>query len=435
MRFLLFLGFLLFLISCSIEEESDLFILSGKTGNETGFIIFGKDTIGINNGEFTDSIQLKASQYEYIQLNTWKWPKLIYAEKKKNLNIDFSKARIKVEGDILNSYLLNIDSILIPYSLRWDMEEEIFRKTLKSELTANFKKIDSLFLNQPLSEDQIDELKQIEKLKVAHRTANFISFQQRNEINIDRNIYDFLNDVNLNNNRLEKQVNNRNFQHYYLLDKVSEELPDSLYPFAAIDTVNKYSHIESIRKMIISSVVKSSFYSEDVNHDKLLATFENNFGKLEKDDELLMIYDRIQSLKPGNSAPSIGELEGFNGKLTTIEDLRGTNILITVWGTWCPYCKEELPYIKELVNKYESKLQVVAISLDSDKSKWKNYIKEHDWDGIHLIDSKRNSTLKSNYLIGGTNIHVLIDKNGILMSSRGMKPSSSELENLIKRLN
>ena len=278
------------------------------------------------------------------------------------------------EGDVLNNYLLNIDSLLIPYSLRWDMKEEIFRETLKSELAANFQKIDRLFLNQSVSNKQVDELKQIEKLKVAHRTANFISIQEKKGQKNDRNIYDLKNGINLNNKRLAKQINNRNFQYYFLLDKVSKNLPDSIYPFAAIDTVNKYSDIESIRRMIITSVLKSSFYNEQVNHNKLMTRFESDFGKLEKDDELLKTYNRIQSLKPGNLAPSIGELEDTNGKIITLEDFRGTNILVTIWGTWCPYCKEELPYIKQLINNYGDKFTSVGISLDKDKSKWKNYI-------------------------------------------------------------
>ena len=244
---LILLALVISFSSCSKKEKNDnLFVLTGVTDNDTEFVVFGKDTLRIDNGRFIDTIQLNSSQYTYIQLNTWEWPKLIYAEKNKSLKLDLTDSRMTAEGDVLNHYLLNIDSLLIPYSLRWDMKEEIFRETLKSELAANFQKIDRFFLIQSVSNEQVDELKQIEKLKVAHRTANFIGFQEKNGNTIDRNIYDFTNGINLNNKRLAKQINNRNFQYYFLLDKVSKNLPDSIYPFAAIDTVNKYSDIESI---------------------------------------------------------------------------------------------------------------------------------------------------------------------------------------------
>ena len=422
------------LVSCSTEQERYLLILSGQVEDETKFVLFGKDTIRINEGNFIDTLKLQENYYDYIQLSNWKWPKLIYVEKGGKLEIDFTN-KIAAKNDVINTFLLNIDSLLIPYTLSWSMEEEIFRKTLKSELDTNFQRIDDYFLNQSILENQIIELKQIEKLKVAHRTANFISFQEKNGLIIDRDIYDFVQDVDLNNIRLEKQINNRNFQYYYLLDKVSVELPDSIYPFAAIDTVNKYSNVESIRKMIISSIVKAGFYDENVNHEELMASYKTNFGELKKDDKLLNIYSRINALKPKNDAPDFGELEDKNGKYVSLEDLRGSNILITVWGTWCPYCKEELPFLQKLRNKYVDKIQFVGISLDTDKVKWIEYIEQNNWGGLHLIDSERNSTFKSNYLINGTNIHILIDREGRIISSRGMKPSTNGLEDMIKQLN
>jgi len=429
------ISILIFLTSCLTEKENDLFILSGIVRSEANYMLFGKDTIRIDNGEFKDTIQLKTNLYEYIQLNNWKKPLLIYAQKNKSISIDFTLPELKAEDDILNTFLLNTDSLLIPYSLKWDMEEDSFRTTLKNELSINFVKIDSFFSKSTVSDKKIRELKDLEKLKVAHRTANFISYQENKGLTIHRNIYDFIKDVDLNNVLFEKQLNNRNFQYYYLLDKVNEELPDSIYPFAVIDTVNKYSNIESIRDMIISSVTKSSFYNEQVNHEQLLETYEKNFGKLEKDDELILVFNQIEALKPGNPAPSIGELVDSNGQKVTIDDLNNKNILITTWGTWCPYCKEELVYIKELIRKYGDKFTSVGISLDRDESKWKEYIKESDWIGIHLIDSKRNSIFKSNYLVNGTNIHILVDRNGFIISKRGVKPSTEELENLIKLLN
>ncbi len=186
--------------------------------------------------------------------------------------------------------------------------------------------------------------------------------------------------------------------------------------------------------MIISSVVKSSFYNESVNHKKLLSVYEHHFGELDGNDPLIEIYNKVQVLSPKNQAPNIGILESINGDSITIESLRGKNVLLTIWGTWCPYCKEELKSIKKLIQNHGDKFTSVGISLDKDKAKWKTYVKEHDWNGIHLIDSARKSTFKSNYLVKGTNIHILIDKNGKIVSDRNLKPSSKALERLIENL-
>jgi len=435
MRFILLAILTTILTTCSTQEaDFKSIVISGITPKDTQYLLIGGDTLKIDNNTFKDTILIKENVYDYIQLSNWKWPRLIYLDRSKSLKIDFSGDVIKVSGDKLNNFLLNSENILNLYSLRWDMKEEIFRNTITSELSTNFDIIDSVLLNSGIDNKIIKELKAIEKLKVAHRTANFISFQERKENFINRNIYEFIDGIDLNNERLEKQENNRNFQYYYLLDKVSDDVPDSIYPFAVIDTVNKYSTINSIRRMIITSTVKSSFYSEEVDHRKLISEYQDNFGNLSEDDDLFILKEKIQRLKPGNTAPSIGELENVSGELTTIEDFNDKNILITVWGTWCPYCKEELPALKELINKYSDNFTSLGISLDEDKDKWKTYIKENNWKGIHLNDPIRNSVFKSNYLVNGTNVHILINKYGTIVSSKTLKPSSKELEELISMM-
>lgn len=427
-------GLLFFIFSCSNPEKQDAIVLTGKVDHTTSYIIINKDTIHIDQGQFSTTLPPDMGQYDYIQLSSWKYPKLIYIEGNSDINIDFSMPEIIVKNDDINSYLLNIDSILTPYTLRWDMDEDLFRTTLQSELLINMNKIDSIFPIGSLSTQQLTELKLIEKLKIAHRTANFINYKKRNDIHINRDIYNFIIDSDLNNQRLEKQINNINFQYYFLLDKVNDNLPDSIYPFAVIDTVNKYSKIESIRKMIISSTTTSAFYSEDVNHNRLISVYEDNFGKLEKTDKLLSIFDQTQKLKPGNSAPSIGQLEDINGNHVTINDLKGQNVLITVWGTWCPYCKTELKALQKLIQVYGDKFISVGISYDKNKTKWRSYVNDNNWDGIHLIDPEKKSRFKSNFLINSTNVHILIDKEGVILSNKSIKPSNIELETLIKKL-
>ncbi len=422
------------LFTGSLKAQSDSFVLVGQTSQDAEYLIFNKDTLEISNGNFEHELNLDQARYDYIQLSHWEWPRLIYVDKGKSIDIEFTAEQIEVEGDRLNTFLLNKSKILQTYSLRWDMEESDFRKAMEEELNLNIEKIDSLFKDSDVSAFQIGELKDIEKLVVGHRTTNFVSFQERQGKIIDRNIYDFIRDLDLNNPRLQKQVNNRNFQYFYLIDKVNEDLPDSLYAFAVIDTVNKYSEIESIRKMIITSELKSCFYSDEVDHEKLISAYESNFGKLGEEDKLLQMYQQIQGLKPGNLAPSIGHLRSLEGGMYSIKDLAGQHLLISVWGSWCPHCKKELPHLKSLIEKYGHKFTSVGISFDKDQQDWKDYIEENNWDAIHLIDPDRKSTFKSNYLTSGTNLHLLIDKDGKILSDRSLKPSSKELEELIMGL-
>jgi len=433
MKFSIAIFILIFLALCSKKLENSI-IFSGDVDPKNEFIVFANDTIDIQDGKFLDTIEINETRYDYIKIDEWKWPKLIFIDKDKNLKLDLRSNPIYIKGDPINTFLLNSDSILIPYSLRWDMKEEDFRKAIKSELAINFKKIDSTFIKVKIPEEILLELKLIEKLKVGHRTANFISFQERKGNHIDRDIYNLIGQMSINNKRLEFQTNNRNYQYYALTDDVKGNVPDSIYPFEVIEYVNERSTIESIRKMIISATVKSAFYDNSVDHDKLIKVYEENFGKLKSTDPLLQQYNKIQKLKPGNPAPGLGEAQYENGLTARIYDFKGDNILLTVWGTWCPYCKEELPHIKKLIDKYGDKFTSVGVSLDKEISDVQKYVEENNWEAIHLIDPKRNSTFKSNYMANGTNVHYLFDRNGIILSERGLKPSSPKLEQLIKEL-
>ncbi len=433
MRLAIYLA-LLVLVSCtSAEQQEAKVIITGSTDEVVEFLSIGSDTIQVRNGLFADTLDLRQDQYAYLQLSTWKWPRIIYLKTGGPTKLNFKEEWINSEEDLFNEFLLNKDSILIPYSAKWNMTEAAFKAAWQEEFPVNLEKIDRFFEGSKTPAALIQELKQMEYMLRGHLTANFISYQERQDVEIDRSIYEFVEQIDLNEERLAFHVNNRNFQYYYYIDQVSESVPDSIYPFAAIDTVKKYVAIPDIRNMIIGNIVKSGLYEESVDHDALFEQYEENIGEATKETKIVELYEQIQRLQPGNPAPDFGRLTASEGNSVSIEDLRGKNILLSAWGTWCPYCKEELPYLKELIQKYPEQIESVAIALDKDVEKWKDYIAETAWQGQHLIDPKRNSTFRKNYLIAGTNIYYLIDKQGVILASR-IKPSEEGLETMIQQL-
>lgn len=429
-----FLLLTVFLAACTPSKQEPITVpVSGKTNLDSGYLTIGKDTLNIDKGSFSDTIQRPESQYNYLKLEAWDWPKIVYLETGEELKLDFQNDWLDAGGDNINTFLLNKDSILSPYSAKWSMTEGEFKEAWAKEFPENLAKIDAYFSKLNTPQPLVDELKQMEYMLRGHMTANFISFQERKGVVINRDIYDFVDEIDLNNKRLGFHENNRNFQYYYYLDKVDEDLPDSLYPFAAIDTVNKYVEIPDIKNMIIRGVVKSGLYSEEVDHKALIAVYDQQMSEVKEDDGIHALYKQLQELEPGKMAPDFGRLESLNGDSVSIGDLLGKPVLISAWGTWCPYCREELPHLKKLLHTYADKLVGVAISLDSDRQAWMDYIDENDWDGTHLIDQRRGSTFRKNYLISGTNVHYLIDKEGKIVS-RKLKPSDPVLAELIEGL-
>ena len=60
---------------------------------------------------------------------------------------------------------------------------------------------------------------------------------------------------------------------------------------------------------------------------------------------------------------NVAALEG--GKLR-LADLRGKVVFLNLWATWCPPCKEEMPAMERLWQRYKGQgLVVIALSMDS----------------------------------------------------------------------
>ncbi len=66
---------------------------------------------------------------------------------------------------------------------------------------------------------------------------------------------------------------------------------------------------------------------------------------------------------------SLGSVPDFSfktidGKKSSIHDLRGKPVIINFWATWCPTCLTELPDMLNLIESYEGKVILLAISSD-----------------------------------------------------------------------
>ncbi len=55
----------------------------------------------------------------------------------------------------------------------------------------------------------------------------------------------------------------------------------------------------------------------------------------------------------------------LNGRMLSTADFKGKVVLVNFWATWCPPCREEIPDLVALQEKYKDQLQIVGISQDS----------------------------------------------------------------------
>lgn len=78
----------------------------------------------------------------------------------------------------------------------------------------------------------------------------------------------------------------------------------------------------------------------------------------------------------GQAFPAV-TMSGIDGKDVSLSAYRGKLVVLNVWATWCPPCREELPSLQRLSRLLDGKrFVIVGLSLDQDNVAVREYL--HD---------------------------------------------------------
>ena len=115
-------------------------------------------------------------------------------------------------------------------------------------------------------------------------------------------------------------------------------------------------------------------------------------------------------------------------------DFRGKYKFIDLWATWCAPCKAEIPYLQELEVEFQGEeIEFVSISIDENRKKWKEYVREHQLGGVQLWAGDW-SRLPEELHVGSIPRFILIDKEGNWVDTEALRPSNPALKKLLKNL-
>ena len=78
---------------------------------------------------------------------------------------------------------------------------------------------------------------------------------------------------------------------------------------------------------------------------------------------MLKDHPPMQPVKPGRKPGDLA-LEEAAGTRRTLADFKGSPLLVNVWATWCPPCREEMPSLDRLHGNGADRLAVLPISVD-----------------------------------------------------------------------
>ncbi len=228
--------------------------------------------------------------------------------------------------------------------------------------------------------------------------------------NVDFNNSSLINSDVFTNKTIEYLTYFRNPQlPLELLEKEFMVAVDSILNGAKVNQL-VYQHIT---EYLIDGFKKFGF-------DKVLDYIVENY--VIKDDLCLDVkteglikrrIDQAKFLKIGNIVPNI-IISDLWGKQIELNKITAEKTLIVFYASWCPHCQELLPKLNELYkNQIEKKLEVLAISLDTKKEDWLNFIKTNCPDFINVSDQKGwDGKASAEYFIYATPTMFLVDREG-----------------------
>jgi len=119
-------------------------------------------------------------------------------------------------------------------------------------------------------------------------------------------------------------------------------------------------------------------------------------------------------LQPGIQVPNF-VFADMNGKEVSLSDHRGKVVLLNVWATWCPPCRQEMPSMQRLYEKFKGEsFEILAVSIDSEgREAVAPFMREMNLTFPALLDPRE--TIMSLYGITGVPESFIIDKDGILV--------------------
>jgi len=119
----------------------------------------------------------------------------------------------------------------------------------------------------------------------------------------------------------------------------------------------------------------------------------------------------------------------LNGEELALSSFKGKTTVVDFWATWCGPCKAQVPYLKEMEEKYGSEVNFVSIGVFCKEDEWKEMAEEFGFEH-NMFVSKENGKYTEQYMVNAIPRYMVIDKDLNVISIDAPRPSSGELEKL-----
>ena len=179
-------------------------------------------------------------------------------------------------------------------------------------------------------------------------------------------------------------------------------------------------------------IYKSDTYSlEELKH--LSSLFSDDLKK-SKTYSYLKTYIKNKENLDKNGFKNNFNWVDTTGKTYNFEQVRNgkEKILLVFWASWCHPCRAEIPELKKFYSKYNEKVALVSLSIDSKYENWEKAVEQEKMPWLNLSGLPTNkSGVGIAYNITGVPTMILVDKNGKILK-RTLNDLNSIEQELLK---
>lgn len=123
--------------------------------------------------------------------------------------------------------------------------------------------------------------------------------------------------------------------------------------------------------------------------------------------------DQTGMVKVGEKAPDF-VLKDLNDQTVRLSDYRGKGVFLNFWGTYCPPCEKEMPYMENQYERFkELGVEILAVNVDEPELAVSKFVERHELSFPIPMDSK--GAVMDAYGISPLPTTFLIDENGIVI--------------------
>lgn len=112
----------------------------------------------------------------------------------------------------------------------------------------------------------------------------------------------------------------------------------------------------------------------------------------------------------GDEAPDF-ELVDLEGNTHRLSDYRGQGVFLNFWGTWCPPCKAEMPYMENQSKNFDD-VHILAVNIKQSDYTVKTFRDQYGLTFPIVID--KNESVRRAFDVLPLPTTILINKDGIV---------------------